>query len=100
MQIGDGTIWMEGFGGPAALADNRPMPQQRPRLTESGVQPLQDPRDPAARRHPPPARYAAVETGGVAEMPVIPQGPHCAVGAHDPADGAAGAHALAVGASG
>ena len=47
-----------------------------------------------------PARYAAVETGSVAKMPVLPQGPLRAAGAHDQADGDARDHAVSVGASG
>jgi hypothetical protein len=31
---------------------------------------------------PPPARHAAVETGSVAKVPLLPQGPHRTAGAH------------------
>jgi hypothetical protein len=37
---------------------------------------MQEPREPAARRHPPAARHADLETGSRAEMPVMPQGRH------------------------
>ena len=60
---------------------------------------LQDPRKPAAQRHPLAARHAAVETGGVAKVPLLPQGPLRAAGAHDQADRDAGDHAVQVGAS-
>ena len=35
-----------------------------------------------------------------AEMPIMPQGPRCAAGAYDQADGGAGGHALSLGAAG
>ncbi len=85
--------------GPA-IADDRAMPQWRAWLARGRVQPLQDPREPAARCHPPAARYADLETGSGAEMPVMPEGPLRAAGAHDQADGDARDHALSLGASG
>jgi hypothetical protein len=95
------SIRMEGFGGPA-----QPSPtigrclNGGLRWLESPVQPLQDPRELAARCHPPAARYADLEAGSGAEMPVMPQGPLRAAGAYDQADGDAGDHALPLGASG
>ncbi len=50
------------------------------------MQPLKDPGEPTARRHPPPAGYANLEARGIAEMPVLPKGPPRAAGAHDQAD--------------
>jgi hypothetical protein len=95
------SIQMEGVRrAGAAVADDRAMPQWRARLARGRVQPLQDPREPAARRHPPAARYADLEAGGRTEMPVMPEGPLRAAGAHDQADGDAGDHALSLGASG
>lgn len=64
------------------------------------MQPLEGPREPAADRDPPPARHPAMETGSLAEMPLLLQGPLCAAGAHDQADGNARDHAVSVGASG
>ena len=63
------------------------MPEWRACLAGSAVQPLQHPREPAAFRHPPPARHAAVEAGSLAEMPRLPQRALRAAGAHDQADG-------------
>ena len=91
----DGRQWRTG----ATVADHRAMPQWRAQLAGGRMQPLQDAGEPAARRHPPPARHAAVETRGIAEMPVMPEGPLCAGGAHDQADGGSGDHALYLGAS-
>ena len=45
-----------------------------PQLAGSRKRQLQDPREPAARRHPPAAGYAAVETGSVIKVPVVPEG--------------------------
>ena len=67
----DGRLWRPG----AALAHDRPMHPWRARLAGGRMQPLQDPRKPAARCHPPAARHADLETGSVAKMPVLPQGP-------------------------
>src|SRR5205814_387439 len=78
---------------------DRPVHPWRARLAGGRVQPLQDPRKPAAQRDPPAARYADLETGSVAEMPRLPQGPLRAAGAHDQADGAPRDHAVQVGAS-
>jgi len=35
------SVRMEGYGGPATISDDRPMPQRRPGLARGGVQPLQ-----------------------------------------------------------
>jgi hypothetical protein len=64
------------------------------------MQPLQNAGEPAARRHPPTARYAALEVGGFAEMSVVSEGSSPAARAHDQADGDAGDHTLQVGAPG
>jgi hypothetical protein len=50
------------------------------------MQPLQDAGKPAARRHTPAARHADMEAGSLAEMPVMPETPMRAAGAHDQAD--------------
>jgi hypothetical protein len=71
----------------------------RARLARSRVRQLQDPRKPAALCDPAPARHAGVETGSVAKMPLLPQGPLRAGRAHDQADGETGDHAVQVGAS-
>jgi hypothetical protein len=84
----------------AAVADDRAMPPRRARLAGGGMQPLQDPRKPAARRDPPAARHAAMEARGLAEVPVVPEGALCATGAHDQTDRDARDHALSMGASG
>src|SRR4029077_6879987 len=90
-----------GLGGAApAIADDRAMPKGRAWLARGRVQPLQDPREPAARCDPPAARYADLETRSGAEMPGRPQGPLRAPGAHDQADRDARDHALSLGASG
>src|SRR6202165_1389055 len=39
------------------------------------MQPLQDPREPSARCHPPAAGYADLKAGSGAEMPIVPEGP-------------------------
>jgi len=91
-----GRLWRAG----TALAQHRTMHQWRARLARSRMQSLQDAREHAAGRHPPPARHAVVETGSVPEMPLMPQGPARAAGAHDQADREARDHALSVGASG
>jgi len=44
--------------------------------------------------HPPAARYADLEARGLAEMPVVQEGPVRAAGAHDQADRGARDHAL------
>ena len=44
---------------------------------------LQDAGKPTSRRHPPTARHAALEVGGFAEMPIMPEGSSRAAGAHD-----------------
>src|ERR1700732_62155 len=92
----DGRLWRTR----AAVADDRAMPPWRARLARGRMQPLQDPRKPAARRDPPATRHAALETRGLAEVPVMPEGPLCAAGAYDQIDGSAGDHALSMGASG
>jgi len=84
----------------AAVPDDRATPQRRPGLARGGVQSLQDPREPAAQRHPPPAGHPDLEAGGHVEMPVMPEGPLRAAGAHDQADRDAGDYALEVGPSG
>jgi hypothetical protein len=95
------SLRMEGYGGPcAAVANDRPMPERRPGLARGGMQPLQDPGEPAARCHPAAARHADMEIGSVAEMPVLPKGSPRPAGAHDQADQGARNHALQVGASG
>jgi len=38
------------MGAGAAVPDDRPMPQRRAQLARGGVQPVQDPGEPAARR--------------------------------------------------
>ena len=58
----------------AAVADDWPVPQWRTELAGSRVQPMQDPGESASRRHPPTARHAALEAGGFAKMPIMPEG--------------------------
>lgn len=82
-----------------AVADDRAMPQWRTRLARGGMQSLQDAGKPAARRHPPAARHSALEAGGVAEMPIMPEGSLRAASAHDQADREAGNHAIRLGTS-
>src|SRR6266436_1158238 len=91
-----GGLWRAGAAG----ADDRAMPQWGTRLARGRVQALQDPREPAARCHPPAAGYADLEARSVAEMPVMPEGPLCAAGAYDQADRDARDHAVSLGASG
>ena len=70
----------------AAVADDWPMSEWRFGLAGGRMQSLQDASQPAAGRHPPTARDAAMEVGGFAEMPIMPKGPPRAAGAHDQAD--------------
>ena len=79
-----------------AVSDHRPMSSGRSGLARDGVQLLQDRSEPAAGRHPPAAGYADLEAGSLAEMPLLPEGPHGAAGAHDQADCRARNHALQV----
>src|ERR1700687_1670384 len=58
----------------AAIADHRAMPQWWLALARGPVQPLQDPREPSARCHPPAAGYTDLDTWSGAEMPVMPEG--------------------------
>jgi len=58
------------------------------------MQSLQDPREPAAGRHPPAGRYADLEAGSVSQMSVMPEGPSRAARAYDQADRTAGDHAV------
>ena len=92
------SIRMEGYGGPA-----QPSPTIGQCLN-GGLGWLEVEckrcKTRAARCHPPAARYADLETRSVAEMPVMPQPPLRAAGAHDQADGEAGDHAVFLGASG
>ena len=84
----------------AAVANDRPMHQWRAWLARGGVQPLQDTREPAARRYPPTARHTDLEAGGVAEMPVLSERSLRATGPHDQAGRGPRNHALQVGSSG
>jgi hypothetical protein len=54
---------------------------------------------PQERRHPPATRYANMEAGSVAEMPVVPEEPLRATAADDQADRAAGDYTGQMGAS-
>lgn len=82
--------------GDESSCHRRTIRQWRPNSREKTLTTSQNLREPAARRHPPAARHAAVETGGIAEMPQLPLR---AVGAHDEVDRNAGDHAVQVGAS-
>jgi hypothetical protein len=53
----------------------------------------------ATRSDPPAAGYADLETRGRTKMPVLPEGPLRAAGAHDQADDDTGNHAVQMGAS-
>src|ERR1700676_3712670 len=66
----DGRLWRTR----AAVADHRAVPPWPARWAGGEMQPLQDPREPAARRDPPTARHAALEARGLAEVPVMPEG--------------------------
>ena len=66
----------------AAVANDRAPSPRRTRLARGRIQSLQDAGEPAARRAPPTARYAVVEAGGIVEMPVMPERPLGAAGAH------------------
>ena len=94
------SVRMEGYGGPAQPSPTIGQMHQRwPGLVRGRVQPLQDPGEPAAGRHPSPARHAAVEARGLAQVPVMPERPPRASGAHDQTHRDAESHALQVGAS-
>jgi hypothetical protein len=90
------SIRMEGYGGPA-----QPSPTIGQCLN-GGLGWLEvecnrckkEAGEPAARCHPPAAGYSDLEAGGLAEMPVMPEGPPRSAGAHDQADREAGNHAL------
>jgi hypothetical protein len=83
-----------------AIPYDRPMPQWRTGLARGGMQSLQIPGEPAARRHPPAAGHSDMETGSLAEMPVLPEGPLRAAGTDDQADRGARDSGLQVGAPG
>jgi hypothetical protein len=83
----------------AAVSDDRAMSQWRIWLVRGGVPPLQDQGKPSTRCHPPAAGYAALEAGSLPEMPIMPERPLRAAGAHDQANRGTGDHALQVGAA-
>jgi hypothetical protein len=84
----------------AAVTDHWPISKWWAGLAGGRMPSLQDAGKPTSRRHPPTARHAALEVGGFAEMPIMPEGSSRAAGAHDQADGNTGDHALQVGTSG
>ena len=91
---------MEGFGGPAQPSPtDRAMPQWRIWLAGGDVPPLREPRQPAARCHPPAARYADLEAGSGAQMPLLRQPEIRAAGSPDPADQGAKDRPLSLGSS-
>jgi len=56
------SVQMKGYGGPGtAVTDDRAMHQWRSGLAGGRVQPVQDPGEPAAERHPPAAGYTDLE---------------------------------------
>ena len=61
---------------------------------------MQDAREPSRFRHPPTAGHADLEARGLAEMPVVQEGPIRAARPHGQADRDARDHALSLGASG
>jgi hypothetical protein len=92
---------MEGYGRPAQPSRTiGQCPQRRPGLARGGMQSLQDPREPAARRHPPATRHANLEVGSFAEVQILSKGSLSAAGPDNQADPDARDHALQVGASG
>ena len=62
--------------------------------------PLQDPREHPARRDPPSAQHADLETGTGAEMPITPDAALLAARAHGEADEGVRDHALRLDSSG
>ena len=95
-----GRLAWKATAGRPSPRHHRPMPQRRLRLARGGVQPLQNPGEPALGSHPPAAGHPNLEAGGVAEMPDMPEGPLGTPGAYDQADRGARDHAVQVGAPG
>jgi len=95
------SLQMEGYGGPA-----QPSPTIGQCLNGGygyprGQMPsLRKPGEPPTRCDQASARYAGLETGGRAKMPVMPQRPLRSARAYDQVDRAAGDHAVQVDASG
>jgi hypothetical protein len=89
---------MEGSGGPAQPSPT--LAQRRLRLARGHVQTLRNPRQPSARRHPPPARYADLETGKRVPVPILRDAALPGSGPHDQADEGAVDCAVCLDASG
>src|SRR5882672_3008310 len=79
---------------------DRAMPQWRLRLAAGEMPSLRDRGQHSASTSATAARYADLEAGGRAEMPVLPNAALLAAGAHDPADGRTADRTLRLGASG
>jgi hypothetical protein len=82
------------------VADNRAMFEWRLLLARSQMSSLRDAGQSAARCHPPSARYADLETGSGAEMPVVSDATLFTASVYDQTHEGAGNCALRVGASG
>src|SRR6266566_1778281 len=78
----DGRLWRAG----AAVAHHRAMPQRWSWLAGSGVQPVQDPGKPSARRDPAAAQHGDLETGSGPQMSILQEGAICAARPHDQVD--------------
>jgi hypothetical protein len=85
---------------PRNLAYISAMPQRRLRLARGHVQTLRNPRQPSARHHPPPPRYAHLETGKRVPVPILRDAALPGSGPHDQADEGAEDRALCLDASG
>jgi hypothetical protein len=66
---------MEGYGGRPAEPNHRPVHEWRLRLAGDRVLSMQDAGEHAIGCYPQGARYAGLETGAVAPMPVLRHAP-------------------------
>ena len=96
MVLANGRLWRTH----PAVSNNRPMPERRLRLAGNRMLPMQDAGELATGCDPSLAGHAHMEARSISQMPLMPERPLRATGAHDQVDGDAHDHTLQVGAPG